>query len=297
MEEDDFRKELDQFNKDVASAMLLEWCSNINENSATIPECKNIGELPSVKSKYATIIAASPDLDMEDVAKLNVADTDILLVNKIFRRYYEEIGRAPSYVFCLDHRAMSIADFRWLGELEDGPLSQIRRFTKFILSTTVHPQTLVFLKNRDMDVYLFNPIDLSKSGDYRVSQIWQMMNGMEEMEHGGNVGALALNFAKWRYSAMALMGFGMYEELEEIKTMEEARERFYLWYPEEQRVLAFPLHFKIYYAYICNVVNDLKNNGKVIFNLNKAPHWKHYEAFMQGTVYDWVWFTRGALDG
>jgi hypothetical protein len=131
-------------------------------------------------------------------------------------------------------------------------------------------------------LYMFNPI-VDTGGHVRISQTWRWMNDRDEMDNGGSVGTLAVQLASTlRYKKVGLLGFGLCEKGDPNWTIEQAKERDHIYYPDTNEYVSIPPHFKGYLAYIFML--EQESNWACFVNLSDSPVLRHSPLLRQGTI-------------
>jgi hypothetical protein len=158
---------------------------------------------------------------------------------------------------------------------------------------TCYPETLRRMCNNAV-VYGFNPL-VYTGGTVSISKTWHWMNYKEEMSHGGNVGTLAFDLAKRvGYKDIGLLGYSLCEVIDKNRgTPVCDLPTEFIDYPDMGVTVAFPVHFKGYFAYLYNSVQE-RGEGVRVFNLTKSPILTHCPVLEQEGLDE---FIRGDHDG
>jgi hypothetical protein len=286
-------REVENFNKEAAKELLQNWCINVSENMSLARQSMDLSDFLQDDSRYkvskknVVIVGASPDLTDADILRIDTNVTDVIVTNKNFKRFMD-LGIQPSWVCLIDAHPISRLQFDFLEELPrepkgaPGPLPED---IKFLISTTVYPATLWAIMPHTESVYMFNPHTYF-GGQARLSQTWAWMNDREELEHGGSVGGLALVLANMiGYDRVGLLGFGLCEKGNPEWTIEEAKKRDHIYYPDTNEYVSIPQHFKAYLAFMMEVVKD---SGWEIINLSDSPVLRHSPLLGQSNINDFM---------
>lgn len=290
-----YKAQLSQLNRDAIRELLPEWCSHISQNVQLCKRAYRLDDIPrqSLKDR-CVVVAASPYLTDEEILKLKGFEGDVIVTNKNFQRLYD-LGVTPSWVVLLDAHPISAQQFRWLECADRERLRKVR----YWVASVIYPKTLEILMGVG-NVYCFNPLEMG--GDIvaecpecghgfeamptvRLSETWKWMNGLDEFSHGGNVGTCAFLFAKkLMYKEIGLMGFDLYELPSDSWTMEAVAQREYLFYPGFGTV-AWPTHFKAYFAYL---VDAIKDTASEVRYLGTSPLFLHCPVVVSESADDFV---------
>jgi hypothetical protein len=154
--------------------------------------------------------------------------------------------------------------------------------TKFFVASVAYSPTLRTIMECTDNVYGFNPVDDSAKGPLRISKVWEWMNDKMEFEHGGARGCAVNLAASLYYQKVGLLGYGLYEKPNPQWTLDEAKEREYIYYPDTDEVCAIPRHFKAYLAHILWTVQS--TSWTEWFNLSDTPLFRHSPLLKQSTV-------------
>ncbi|MCK9598951.1 MAG: DUF115 domain-containing protein [Sphaerochaeta sp.] len=280
----------DDWNRGVIKELLPGWCRNVAKNLEIATTSMDFKQ-GCARTKHCIVVASGPSLTDDEVMSLKNYSGDIIVCNKVFKRFLD-LGVVPDWCLLLDSNAMSEEQFRFLKERT---LVQ----TKFLISTTAFPATVRAIhdhvKGRPNQFYMFNPT-VGIEGDMDVTTVWKWMNGCPELSHGGNVGTMAFMFARDRgYEVIGLLGYDLYEELDPKWTVEQAKEREYLYFPDMDEVVAIPFQFLAYSQCLANTAliwhgNDPKGPRKAV-NLSESPLMRHINVFQQKKVKEYVEWT------
>ena len=283
-------KKFDDWNRDVIKELLPGWCRNVAKNLEIATTSMDYKQ-GRARTKHCIVVAAGPSLTDEDILSLKDYPGDIIVCNKVFRRFIN-LDVVPDWCLLLDSNAVSEEQFRFLKNRPWVP-------TKFLISTTAFPATVKTInehsKGHPNQFYMFNPT-VGLDGDMDVTTVWKWMNTCPELSHGGNVGTMALMFARDRgYEVIGLLGYDLYEELDPEWTQEQAKEREYLYFPDIDKVVAIPFYFLAYSQCLANTAfmwhgNDPKSPRKAV-NLSESPLMRHINVFKQMKVKEYVEWT------
>ena len=278
LNEENFKENVEQFNKEAVLEHLPSWVFNVGANVPIARTALDLKDAPQRKGATCIIVAAGWSMTDEEVMKLKDFKGDIIVVNKSFERLYR-LGVIPNWVCLLDAHAISASQFRWLDGMDitvDGFDAKMQGKTKFLISSTAYHKTVDIIDTFTDNLYMFNAYE-DIGGEARLSQIFTWMNGKEELQHGGNVGALAFILARTLgYKKIALIGFDLYEEKDKNWTVEENREREVLYYPDIDTYVHIPFHFMAFMTFLCTASEDTK---EPIVYLGKSPLFTHSPHF------------------
>ena len=271
-----------QYNKEAVLELLQEWCSNISQNIGLTRFSNKISDIPNAESEHCVVVGAAPELTDEEIIALKKYRGDIIITNKNYERFLK-LGVFPDWVCLLDAHPVSLMQFKFL-EKSGVPWSEE---TKFMVASVVHPDTLKLICDVTAEVYMFNPVSEDTGSAVRISKTWEWMNDAPEFEHGGSVGCLAVSLAKHlRYRVVGLLGFGLYERPNPKWTLEEAKQREFIYYPDTNENVALPLNFKAYITYITFEVKD--SSWAKYYNMSNSPVLRHSPHLVQTDVKEFV---------
>jgi len=295
LRDDLLEEEVLEYNREAMNTLLQEWCINISENMLMTRQAASLKGYHKLHPRSAIVVGAAPELTDADILELADYKGDVIITNKNYKRFTDLMVQ-PDWVCLLDAHPISLMQFSWMRENQCLVLPR----TKFLVSSVAHPTTVKIIMEvaGAQNVYMFNPSSdevfvCSECGSHiapivKNSKIWQWMNDKPEMEHGGSVGCLAVTLAKLlRYRSIGLMGFGLYEKPNPKWTIEQAKEREFIYYPDTDENVALPMNFKSYLTYIAFEAMDSKSWAKW-YNLSDSPVLRHSPNFLQSTVKEYV---------
>jgi hypothetical protein len=283
-------RQIEDFNREAITELLQSWCMNISENIVVARRAKNLKEYPRLNRQIhaAVVVGAAPNLTDKDILALKDFQGDIIITNKNYRRFFD-LDVFPDWVCVLDAHPISLNQFTNI----DVSIPKESRRPNYLVGTIVHPMTAGLIEgySRGQRLYMFNPVtDLG--GQVRLSKTWQWMNDKDEMEHGGSVGTLAVRLAyELRYQRVALLGFGLCEKGDPTWTIEQAKERDHIYYPDTNEYVSIPKHFKGYLAFLFEQVQEA--NWCKFYNLSDSPVLRHSPLLTQMTIEQFIGETNG----
>jgi hypothetical protein len=280
---EEFTKNLMEFNNIAIFQLLPTWCSNIADNLEIARQIPNLPERPFRNHDRCVVVAGAPNLTDEEILKLRYAKVDTIITNKNLERFVK-LGVYPTYVCLLDANAISKAQFQILYDMEHPEM------LRFFAAMTCYPTTLERMFDKSL-VYGFNPL-VYLGGPVSVSKMWEWMNDKQEFSHGGNVGTLAFDLAKRvGYREIGLLGYELCEVIDKSRgrPLVDLPTEF-IEYPDIGVTVALPVHFKAYLAYLFNSIQE-KKEGVTVTNLTTSPVLTHspvleqkgLDEFLKGT--------------
>lgn len=279
---EEFARNLQSFNELAILELLPTWCSNIADNLEIARQVPNLPERHHILKRHdkCVVVAGAPGLTEEEILKLKYAATDIIVTNKNLERFVQ-LGVYPTYVVILDASAISKVQFQILFDMIEP------QKLNFFASMTCYPATLKRMWDFSV-VYGFNPL-VYLGGPVSISKTWQWMNDKQEVAHGGNVGTLAFDLAKKvGYKEIGLLGYELCEVIDKSRgTPLCDLPTEFIEYPDIGVTVAFPVHFKAYFAYLCNSIQE-KTEGVRVANLTRSPIFTHCPIMEQANLDDFL---------
>lgn len=257
--------DIEAYNYEATKELMQSWCMNVADNleiARQAPDAKSLLDSGRRKSDDAVVIGAAPNLTWDAVDALKGFKGDIFCCNKSLKKCLAN-GVVPDYVLLVDSNPISRAQFADL--LVDAPAL---RETAFLVSTTVHPLTVKYLKNAlKARIFMFNP-HTENGGQMPISTMWEWMNERQVIETGGSVGTFGFKAAKMSgHERVGLLGFQFYETPAPSWSKERVREYEMLYYPDADAYAAMSRGYK---AYLTFIYEEMRGEHISIKNLSRG---------------------------
>lgn len=286
--EEEFLKKAIEYNEETTLEMVPKWCNNIAHNMGICREAKDIAKFPTMgQSKRVVLIGAGWSLKDEDIKELAKAKgCDVIVCNKSFERVVKN-GLEPSWVVLLDADAISATQFEFLKNPLSGKVTP-----DFLVSSCSYPRTLKIINSYSSSyggMYIFNP-ETDLGGQIPLNKTWEWMNYKPTFKHGGNVGGVMVDLAIYlNYQEIALLGFDFCEKPNPKWTMEEALEREYLYYPDQDVFVSQPFNFACYAQYVLGRMRAFSTvEGRKGINLADSPIMRHCPYLEQRNIHEFA---------
>lgn len=260
--------EADELGDNTFKYYLPLWMKNFAGNLTSLKGRKTLSAVPKVKDgTWGLVCGAGPSFAETDFALLREFEGVIVATNKtLIPLLKHEV--VPDWVCALDGLPEVFRSFN------DPVLKKYKDVVNFLGPSVLHPKVVKFVLGWAKECYWGNPhIPTAADSDrWNLNVVLELMNGLELLRHGGNVGTTAFLLAKsLECNPVGMLGFDMCFHPDKTWTRDKAIDFEYIYNPDNQEVMAIDPPFKAYISILTSVTDLAWNEDPPVVTVNLTP--------------------------